>query len=352
MTFDIQELIKLTGNEYADIVDNGVVAGDVSGYVDTGSYTMNALLSGSIYGGFPKNKIYALAGEPSVGKTFYALNVVRRFLEEHPKGIVFYFESESALSKDMIASRGIDTKRVVLVPVITVQEFRTQILKILNHHIEMREKEKPDMLFVLDSLGNLSTNKEIEDISDGKDTRDMTRAQLLRGTFRSITLKIGLAQIPLIITNHVYDVIGSYVPIKKMNGGSGLEYAASGIVFLSKKKDAKLDNEEGESTGSVVVARLKKGRFTIQDKKVETWIDYRKGLDRYYGLIDLAIKFGVFKKGAKHIELPDGTKVFEKEIKKNPEKYFDKDTLDVIDEFCKGEFLYGTSSFTDVEEGE
>lgn len=341
------QLLAETDNEYAGIVDDGVAAGDVTGYIGTGNYAMNALLSGSIYGGLPQNKVTAFAGEPSVGKTFYALNVVKQFLEDNPDGFVFYFESESAISKQFVADRGIDAKRVGIVPVATVQEFRTQAVKILDKYLE--GKEKPPMVFVLDSLGNLSTDKEMQDIADGKDTRDMTRAQLVRGAFRVLTLKLGKAKVPLIVTNHVYDVVGSYVPMKKMGGGSGLEYAASTIIFLSKKKDK---DKDGSISGAIITALLKKSRMTIENKKVETRLNYGTGLDKYYGLLDLAIKFGVFKKVSTRIELPDGSKAFESQIEANPEKYFDQATLDVIDEFCKSEFLYGTMNVTVEEEND
>jgi RecA/RadA recombinase len=340
------QLLAEADNEYAGVVDDGVAAGDVTGYIGTGNYAMNALLSGSIYGGLPQNKVTAFAGEPSVGKTFYALNVVKQFLEDNPDGFVFYFESESAISRQFITDRGIDAKRVAIVPVATVQEFRTQAVKILDKYLE--GKEKPPMIFVLDSLGNLSTDKEMQDIADGKDTRDMTRAQLVRGAFRVLTLKLGKAKVPLIVTNHVYDVVGSYVPMKKMGGGSGLEYAASTIIFLSKKKDKEKD---GTVSGAIITALLKKSRMTIENKKVETRLNYANGLDKYYGLLDLAIKFGVFKKVSTRIELPDGSKAFESQIEANPEKYFDKEVLDVIDEFCKSEFLYGSTNVTEVEDG-
>ena len=342
-------LLKEIDNEYAGIADEGVEAGDVTGFIGTGSYSLNALLSGSIYGGLPANKVTALAGEPSTGKTFYAINIVRQFLRENANGFVFYFESESAISKQMLADRDIDTKRVAVVPVATIQEFRTQAVKILDKYIEDRNsKDHPPMMFVLDSLGNLSTTKEMEDIADGKDTRDMTRAQLVRGAFRVLTLKLGKAKVPLIVTNHVYDVVGSYVPTKKMGGGSGLEYAASTILFLSKKKDK--DKSDNSVTGAIITANLKKARLTIENKKVETLLDYATGLDPYYGLLDLAEKFGIFKKVTTRYELPDGTKAFESAIQKNPEKYFTKDILDQIDEKCKDEFLYGKSHVATVEE--
>jgi RecA/RadA recombinase len=342
-------LLKEIDNEYAGIADEGVEAGDVTGFIGTGSYSLNALLSGSIYGGLPANKVTALAGEPSTGKTFYAINIVRQFLRDNETGFVFYFESESAISKQMLADREIDTKRVAVVPVATIQEFRTQAVKILDKYIEDKNsKDRPPMLFVLDSLGNLSTTKEMEDIADGKDTRDMTRAQLVRGAFRVLTLKLGKAKVPLIVTNHVYDVVGAYVPTKKMGGGSGLEYAASTILFLSKKKDK--DKSDNSITGAIITANLKKARLTIENKKVETLLDYATGLDPYYGLLDLAEKFGIFKKVTTRYELPNGTKVFESAIEKNPEKYFTKDILDQIDEKCKDEFLYGKSNVAAVEE--
>lgn len=348
MTDLFNSLLKETGNEYAGIADEGIEAGDVTGFIGTGSYSLNALLSGSIYGGLPANKVTALAGEPSTGKTFYAINIVRQFLRDNDNGFVFYFESESAISKQMLADRGVDTKRVAVVPVATIQEFRTQAVKILDKYIEDKDKkERPPMLFVLDSLGNLSTDKEMADIADGKDTRDMTRAQLVRGAFRVLTLKLGKAKVPLIVTNHVYDVVGSYVPTKKMGGGSGLEYAASTILFLSKKKDK---DKDGGVSGAIITANLKKARLTIENKKVETLLDYADGLDPYYGLLGLAEKFDIIKKVSTRYELPDGTKAFESAILKDPEKYFTKDIMDQIDEACKNEFLYGKSNVTDGDE--
>jgi RecA/RadA recombinase len=342
------DLLKITDNEYASIADDGIEAGDVTGFIDTGSYSLNALLSGSIYGGLAANKITAFAGEPSTGKTFYAMNVCREFLKANPTGFIFYFESESAISKQMFADRGIDVKRTAVIPVATVQEFRTQATKILDRY-NLKEKgekkEKPPMLFVLDSLGNLSTDKEMVDVVEGKDTRDMTRAQLIRGTFRVLALKLGKAKVALVVTNHVYSVIGSYFPTKKMGGGEGLEYAASATVFLSKKKD-KTDNEV---TGAILTATLKKSRLTIENKKVETLLDYSSGLDPYYGLLDLAEKFGIFKKVSTRYELPNGTKAFESAINKNPEKFFTKEILDLIDEKCKDEFLYGKTNKLSID---
>ena len=135
-------LLKETGNEYASIAEEGIEAGDITGYIGTGSYSLNALLSGSITGGIPANKVTAFAGEPSTGKTFFALNIVREFQKSNPKAFVYYFESESAISKQMLSDRGIDIKRIGILPVATVQEFRTQAIKILDRYMDDQNRYK------------------------------------------------------------------------------------------------------------------------------------------------------------------------------------------------------------------
>ena len=227
----LDSVIKDSGNEFASRVSDGVAAGDTSSFVDTGSYIFNAVVSGSLFGGIPSNKVTALAGESSTGKTFFALSVVRNFLTNNSDGGVIYFESESALSKDIIESRGIDSKRMVIFPVATIEEFRTQATRIVDKYMKEPKDQRQPLMFVLDSLGMLSTSKEMDDISNDKQVRDMTKSQLIKGAFRVLTLKLGQAGIPMIITNHTYDVIGSYVPAKEMGGGAGLKYAASTIIY-------------------------------------------------------------------------------------------------------------------------
>ena len=165
------------------------------------------------------------------------MGMVKSFLDANPYAGVLYFESESAITKQMVIYRGIDPARMVILPVTTVQEFRTQSLKVLDAYLQQNEADRKPMLLCLDSLGMLSTTKEVEDTADGKETRDMTRAQVLKAAFRVLTLKLGKAKVPMVITNHTYDVVGSMFPTKEMGGGSGLKYAASSIVYLSKKKE-------------------------------------------------------------------------------------------------------------------
>ena len=339
MTDFLKKVIKDTENEFASIVDEGVEAGDVSTYIDTGSYIFNGLVSGTINGGIPANKITALAGESATGKTFFVLGMCKHFLDNNPDAGVIYFESESALTKDLIEKRGIDTKRMVVMPVTTVQEFRTQSLRVLDSYLEQDEADRKPLLLVLDSLGMLSTTKEVEDTEAGKETRDMTRAQVTKAAFRVLTLKLGKAKVPLVITNHTYDVVGSMFPQKEMGGGSGLKYAASTIIYLSKKKD----KDGTEVVGNIIHCKTHKSRLSKENSMVDVRLSYEKGLDRYYGLLDLAIKHGIFKQVSTRIELPDGTKQYAKTINNDPEKYFTDDIMQQLDEAAQKEFSYGVS---------
>jgi RecA/RadA recombinase len=333
----LKDIIKTTGNEYATLAKDGVAGGDVDSFIDTGSYSFNALLSGSIYGGLPGNRITAIAGEAATGKTFFALGVVKSFLEMDKDAGVIFFESENAISKDMVESRGVDSTRLVVMPVATVQEFRAQSIKILDKYITQPEGDRKPMMFVLDSLGMLSTTKEMEDTAAGKETRDMTRSQIVKSTFRVLTLKLGQAKVPMIMTNHTYDVIGSMFPQKEMGGGSGLKYAASSIIYLSKRKE----KVGTEVVGNIIHCKTYKSRITKENAMIDVKLTYKEGLDRHYGLLELAEEAGIFKKVSTRFETPDGSKVFGKQINDNPDKYFTKEILKQIDEYAQKKFTYG-----------
>ena len=334
----LNNVIKELDNEFASIVDEGIAAGDCSTFVDTGSYILNALVSGSIFGGLPQNKVTAFAGESSTGKTFFALSIVKNFLEQNPEGQVIYFESESAISKDMMATRNIDVKRVGLVPVTTVQEFRTQSIKVVDEFMKLKKEDRPPLLFVLDSLGMLSTSKEVQDATDGKETRDMTRAQVIKSIFRILSLKLGQAGIPLIVTNHTYEVVGAYVPTKEMGGGTGLKYAASSILFLSKKKE----KDGTEQVGNIIKVKAHKSRFTKENSDVETRLYFdERGLDKYYGLLELGQQHGVFERVGNRVKTEHGN-VYPSAIYKDPEKYFTPEVLQALDECARKEFCYGS----------
>ena len=229
----LKEIVKEIGDDFTKLASD---IDDTEKFVDTGSYIFNGLVSGSIFGGVSGNKITAIAGESSTGKTFSLLLLSRTSLILTLMVIVYILTLKLLVNKSLIASRGIDLDRLVVVNVVTIEDFRSKALKAVDIYLKKPVDERKPCMFVLDSLGMLSTEKEITDALNDKQVRDMTKSQLVKGAFRMLTLKLGQANIPMIVTNHTYDVIGAYVPTKEMGGGSGLKYAASTIIYLSKKK--------------------------------------------------------------------------------------------------------------------
>lgn len=332
----LKEIVKEVGGEYTQLAAD---IDETEKYVDTGSYIFNALVSGSIFGGVSGNKITAIAGESSTGKTFFSLAVVKNFLDTHPDGYCLYFDTEAAITKSLLESRGIDTSRLVVVNVVTVEEFRGKALKAVDIYLKKPLEERKPCMFVLDSLGMLSTEKEITDALNDKQVRDMTKSQLVKGAFRMLTLKLGQANIPMIVTNHTYDVIGAYVPTKEMGGGSGLKYAASTIIYLSKKKE----KDGTEVIGNIIKCKTAKSRLSKENQDVEVRLYYdERGLDRYYGLLELGETAGLWKNVAGRYEI-NGKKIYGKEILKNPDQYFTEEVMQQLDAAAKKEFSYGTN---------
>ena len=330
----LKDVVKEIGDEYAQIASD---IDEHEEFVDTGSYIFNGLVSGSIFGGVSGNKITAIAGESSTGKTFFSLAVVKNFLDTNPDGYCLYFDTEAAITKSMLEERGIDTSRLVVVNVVTIEDFRGKALKAVDLYLKKPLEDRKPCMFVLDSLGMLSTEKEITDALNDKQVRDMTKSQLVKGAFRMITLKLGQANIPMIVTNHTYDVIGAYVPTKEMGGGSGLKYAASTIIHLSKKKE----KDGTEIVGNLIKAKTAKSRLSKENKDVTVRLYYdERGLDRYYGLLELGEIGGLWKNVAGRYEI-DGKKVYAKAILKDPESYFTPEVMEKLDEIAKEEFRYG-----------
>ena len=330
----LKEIVKEIGDDFTKIAAD---IDETERFIDTGSHIFNAVVSGSIYGGVSSNKITAIAGETSTGKTYFSLAVVKNFLDTNPDGYCLYFDTEAAITKGLLASRGIDQERLVVVNVVTIEQFRGKALKAVDIYLKTEEENRKPCMFVLDSLGMLSTEKEITDTLNDKMVRDMTKSQLVKGAFRMLTLKLGQANIPLIVTNHTYDVIGSYVPTKEMGGGSGLKYAASTIIYLTKKKE-----KDGKDViGNIIKAKTHKSRLSRENKEVEVRLYYdERGLDKYYGLLELGEIGGLWKNVAGRYEI-NGKKVYGKQILANPDEYFTPEVMQALDEIAHKEFSYG-----------
>lgn len=331
------------GDPDTSIAADGTASSEFSGYIDTGSYVLNAALSGSIFGGFPNNKAVVFAGDPATGKTFFALGLVKQWLAQNKDGRVFYFDTESAVTNQMMEARGIDPKRVAKSEPDSLEGFRNTAVKLLDKYAEIPKDERFPLLLVLDSLSMLPSRKEMADVVEEKDTKDMTKPGVIKGTFRLIRLKLAKVQVPFIITNHVYAQIGAYMPTKTMAGGSGAQYASDTIVMLSKKQEKVGD----DIVGILVHVHVKKSRLSRENTKVDVRILFDGGLDRYYGLLDFAVEAGLIKKVSTRYELPDGSKVFEKAILAKPETVFTQELLEQLDAYMKPKFTYTAGSVAD-----
>ncbi len=342
-----RDLIAEVKDEDTNILGDGKNSAEFTRFIDTGCLALNGLISGKLVdGGMADNKILGLAAESSTGKTYMALGIVKNFLDKNPDGGVVYFDTEAAVTSDMFKQRGIDPVRVIISEPDTLQKFRTTALKFIEKYMATPKAKRPPMMFVLDSLGMLSSSKELEDSAEGKDTRDMTKAQLVRAIFRVLTLKLAKANIPMIVTNHVYATFGSPVPTNEASGGGGFKYACSTILSLGKAKD----KDGTEVVGVLIRVKTAKSRLTKENNEVRLRLSYKTGLDRYYGLLELAEKYGVFKKVSTRYELPDGRKVFGKSINDNPEEYYTPEIMKLLEEAAYKEFMYGISDEKPSEE--
>lgn len=287
-SFSFEDLAKSMSkvNDLGSILSESKFS-KIDEYIPTGNYVVNAQLTGSLFGGIPNTRSVALSGESGTGKTFICLNVCR---EAQKMGYnIVYCDTEAAVDRDVCEKFGVDPDRVIYQPIKTITDLKKVCS---NLYIDLKEKKEkgfdvPKVMLIIDSLGNMATDKERGDAVAGSEKKDMTRQSGLRSLFRIITQDLAELKIPLLFTNHSYAEIGSYVPGQRMAGGGGPEYAASMILMLQKAK-LKETNKEAEkhgmnSTGIVVTSKLKKSRFT-KTIPVKFHISFISGMNPYIGL--------------------------------------------------------------------
>jgi len=274
-----------------EILEDSVYA-KIDEFIPTGSYILNAALSGSLRGGMPNRRSLTFAGEQGTGKTYLALSIVRNAQEMGYN--IIYYDSEGAIDIEFVKRLGVDTKRVRIENISTVEEFATLTAKLNETLYSMREKGQtpPKVMVVLDSLGNLSSTKEKEDTTSGSGKRDMTKQQAIRRTFRVVGNDFAKNAVPFIICNHVYESIGSFFPSKTVSGGGGILYNSSIIAMLTISKLTDKDSsehvkkqglDEHTKIGVVVTVNPIKQRFA-RPIKVQIHIPFYKKPNPYVGL--------------------------------------------------------------------
>lgn len=344
-------------NPLGSVMSNSTFS-DVTEWIDTGNYHLNACISGSLFGGWPNNRSCSIAGPSGTGKTYLILNSVRQAI--NMGYFVIFYDSEAAVDKDLMKKFGIDTSKVNYQPINTVQDFRQSVTTITKRMQDAKRTgaEVPKVMIILDSAGNLATQKEIDDAVSGSDKADMTRSKVLKSIFRIIMTPMADLKIPFLFTNHTYQT-QDFISRQVAGGGTGPEYAASIILYLNK---AQLKDSSGEKAGIVVSAKPNKNRFA-KPHGIKFHLHYSEGMNRFVGLEnyidweDIGISRGTIEKGEK---VPKSTartwicKHLDHTVSNAEfftEKVFTTEVLEKIQEkHIKDKFTYNTDSQFNFDE--
>ena len=292
----IQNLIKVSGNELTSVVADGTVS-DIIEYIDTGSYRLNAQMSGDIYKGCPTNRIIGLGGGEASLKSYICIEIAKHFLEDNPQGIVYFHETENSNNKDVFESRNMDTNRIVFAPIATIEDYKNEMTTLLNELNKKKVGEAPKVLFILDSYGNLQTEKTITDAEKGATKVDFTKSKISGGAFGIISNKLLKHKYTLLITNHIYDDVGSFMNITHFAGGRKFRYICT---VLFKQTTTQL-RQGDEVVGAIVKVKTEKSRLTVPKKQTELMLSFKKGIYKYSGLFDDCIDAGIWLKDGDNV---------------------------------------------------
>lgn len=338
----LARLKKTSGNEFAFKLSEENNPYAVKEWVDTGCYALNAALSDAdIFSGIPRGKRIGIAGPSGVAKSYFTLYIVKAYLDRVPNSYCVAFESEGSSIIDMAKSIGVDMDRVLILPVSTVQEFKIQVVKLLDDLMEEKKKgnkEENNYIFLLDSLGMLASDKEVSDARSGEIKADFTRAKEIRSIFRAITLKLSLTQTPLLVVNHTYDTIETYSK-KETSGGDGYKYACDVSLILTKAQE----KEGTEQIGSIISLNIHKSRYIPEGQKFKVVMLFKKGLFRHSNLLELAIELGMIDSTTSKgwYIFNDGRKLRKKEIFAQADTIFSGEFLQELRDKIRASRTFG-----------
>jgi RecA/RadA recombinase len=277
----LDRLKKASGSEHASVLSDNAIP--IRDFISTGNYLLNAMVSGDPFGGVPTGRSVQLVGDKGVGKTYIAMEIAKQSQLKGYKVVIF--DTEMA-NNDMSAAerRGLDPTAILWSGVESVEDLKFQMINMLDT-IDPDEK----IIMIIDSLGNASSDKEIADSKAGDNKRDMTRAQALKSLFRCVTMKAGYKNVLIVAINHVYAVIGSFIPQTTVAGGSGPAYGTSVIVEFSKAQIKDGD----DVTGSTITCKSIKNRMAKERSKVKVELDFNHGISPYSGLLEFCVEEGI-----------------------------------------------------------
>lgn len=333
-------------NSNATVLEDNTLS-NVTDWIDTGCLVLNTILSGSLYGGVPKGRVTIFAGESGCGKTFILNKILAN---AQNKGMIpIIFDTEVAVDKASAEGVGLDSKNVKYVPVDTVESCRNQIMTFLDG-VEAEPELHGKFIISIDSLGNLASEKEINDAGAGKGAMDMgLRAKQLKSMMRMITYKAAVTGTTIIASNHTYADPGALHPtlVKQQAGGSGPIYMASILVQMAAKKektDSSNDNDvaltESRNYSGVTLRMLTvKNRFVPAFLQCEAYLNFKTGLDKYSGLKDIAVAHDVIQQNGATFAIGDRKLGYYKNWRKDETLW--KEILVGLEESIKDKYRYG-----------
>jgi RecA/RadA recombinase len=294
---------------------------NISSFIDTGCMALNAIISGSLHGGVPSGRVTGFSGPTSCGKTY----IINKILANAQKAgrYVVVFDTENAVDDKGATNMGLDTSKLKYCPVETVEQCRNQISQFLDSVLE--KKLKGQFIISIDSLGNLVSTKEMNDVAAGKDAMDMgSRAKGLKSMLRVLTHKAAKTDVPILFSNHVYDNPAAMFPslVKQQSGGSGPLYMSTVLVQMAVKNEKSSGSPNGnreavddttplskDINGVTLRALTTKNRVVPPFMETEMYLNFRTGLAKFSGLLDMAVGYGVVIQSGSTFALADGTKL-------------------------------------------
>lgn len=322
-------------------------------WIDTGNLALNTIISGSPSKGVPAGRITGFAGPSMAGKTLIMNKIMAN---AQKKGYIpVIWDSEVAVDKRSAENAGMDTTRVKYYPVETVEDCRNQMCAFLDNVIKAND---PELKFIIaiDSLGNLASAKEIRDTAAGKDAADVgQRAKAIKSLMRTLTYRAAKAKVPILFSNHIYEGMEMFPSLtKNQSGGKGPIYLASVLVQLSTKNEKTSDNPDEASvaisnnvSGVTLTAMTVKNRFVPNFLKTELYLNFKTGLEKYSGLFDIAVAYGVFVPQGRSFLFEGASLGFRKNIEKNIEVW-DK-VLPKLEVVLQQQLCYSNNTTTELQ---
>lgn len=250
---------------------------------------LNVAFSGSVKGGLTTG-LTILAGESKSFKTMLGLFCMKAYFDKYPNAIALFYDSEFGTPPGYLKSFGIDTKRIIHVPIEHVEQLKFDIVK------RLESIERNDKVFILiDSLGNLASRKEVDDALDEKSVADMSRAKSIRSLLRIMSGHLVTKDLPCVIINHVYQTMEMFSKTV-IPGGTAVTYTANQIFVITKSQEK---DKSGDLAGYKFTINIHKSRFVKEKSKLPFIVNFKQGIEKRSGLFDLALESGYIKEVSK-----------------------------------------------------